>query len=161
MELLIVIPALNEQESIASTINRCIGAKEHIMNGTAVTKISITVVSDGSTDDTEKIANRYKKDIKVIAYEENRGYGAALKAGFASSDSELVGFIDADGTCDPMFFADLCKLIDDGADIALGSRLHKGSAMPAHRKFGNRLFASMMSIFSSSKAVAASGCRML
>jgi glycosyltransferase involved in cell wall biosynthesis len=115
-----------------------------------VTEVAITVVSDGSTDRTAEIASRYADQINLIVFGTNRGYGAAIKAAWSESDAELLGFLDADGTCDPQFFARLCAtLTAKGADVVLGSRLNADSEMPAVRRLGNVMFASLMSVFAS------------
>ena len=107
-----MIPALNEEESIGGTIQRCLDAREHIRHVGRVRDIQIVVVSDGSTDRTAEIARSFAdrdSAVRVIVFEQNRGYGAAIKEGFARSSGELVAFLDADGTCDPTVFADLCR----------------------------------------------------
>jgi len=63
----------------------------------------VIVVSDGSTDRTEEIARRYQA-VTVLGFDRNRGYGAAIQSGFAVARGDWVGFLDADGTCDPAFF---------------------------------------------------------
>src|SRR5882724_6199595 len=121
MKLDIVIPALNEEDSIERIIQDCIKAADIIKNRSKVTDVGIIVVSDGSTDRTVSIAQKFVPQIQLVIFEKNRGYGAAIKEGWEKSDAELLGFIDADGTCNPLFFADLCNLIiEDGADIAVG-----------------------------------------
>ena len=109
MKLLIVIPALNEEQSIESIIRRSLEARAHIMQHSPVTAVDITVVSDGSTDRTVERARGYTDSVKLIVFEQNRGYGAAIKEAWQQSDADLLGFLDADGTCDPQFFADLCR----------------------------------------------------
>ncbi|MCR4412124.1 MAG: glycosyltransferase family 2 protein [Thermoguttaceae bacterium] len=141
--LSIVIPALNEEEAIGSTIARCLDAVEAI-RASGVASVEILVVNDGSTDRTSEIARSFE-GVQVIDLPENRGYGAALQEGFRRASGTLLGFLDADGTCDPRFFAALCgTAIRDGADMVLGSRLGPGSHMPAVRKFGNRCFALLL-----------------
>jgi len=141
MQLSIVIPAYNEEAAIAAIIESCLAAREAIVEQTPVDEVEIIVVSDGSSDDTEQIAGGYEPGIRVIAYPDNRGYGAALKTGFAAARGELVSFLDADGTCDPLYFVPLVnKLIEENADIAIGSRMGPDSEMPAVRRLGNRIF---------------------
>src|SRR6266571_7484323 len=111
MKLLIAIPALNEEESIASVIQRALEARAHIIHHSAVTAVDITVVSDGSTDRTVQRALEFKGEIKCIVFPKNRGYGAAIKQAWIESDADLLGFLDADGTCDPRFFAELCRCL--------------------------------------------------
>ena len=149
MKLSVVIPALNEQQSIESIINRTLDARQYIYENSPITDLEITVVSDGSTDKTVEIASRYTDRIRLIIFEKNRGYGAAIKEGWNQSTGELLAFLDADGTCDPRFFADLARLMEkENADVVLGSRLNKNSEMPAIRRFGNTLFSVFLSVVS-------------
>jgi glycosyltransferase involved in cell wall biosynthesis len=151
LKLLIAIPALNEEDSIESIIVRSLKARETIIARSPVTDVDITVVSDGSTDRTVEIARQYADRIHLIVFERNRGYGAAIKEAWEQSDAELLGFLDADGTCDPVFFSDLSNaVVGQDADVALGCRMTRESRMPAIRRIGNRLFASMLTILSSS-----------
>ncbi|MGA2940211.1 MAG: glycosyltransferase, partial [Syntrophobacteraceae bacterium] len=78
--LTIVIPALNEENAIGDTIERCLAARESIIRNTPIREVAIIVVSDGSTDRTAEIALSYES-VDVIAYEKNLGYGAAIKRG--------------------------------------------------------------------------------
>jgi glycosyltransferase involved in cell wall biosynthesis len=163
MKLLIVIPALNEEKNIDTIISRSLNARAAITVNSPVSEVEIIVVSDGSTDRTVEIAGRYSDRIKLIVFEKNRGYGAAIKEGWANSDADLLGFIDADGTCEPEFFADLCRAIErDRSDIALGNRLHAQSRMPLIRRVGNFIFAHMLTFFSAVKVRdTASGMRVV
>jgi len=162
-KLLIVIPALNEEDSIASTIERCLAAAPEITAATGVRAVDVTVVSDGSTDKTVEIASRYLEWINLIIFEKNKGYGAAIKEAWRRSDAELLAFLDADGTCDPRFFVPLCSVVlRDGVDVALGCRLNTDSKMPMLRRVGNTLFASLLSALSSSRVRdTASGMRVV
>jgi glycosyltransferase involved in cell wall biosynthesis len=163
MKLLIVIPALNEEQSIESIIRRSLEARAHIMQHSPVTAVDITVVSDGSTDRTVERARRYTDSVKLIVFEQNRGYGVAIKEAWQQSDADLLGFLDADGTCDPQFFADLCRiLVNERADVALGCRLNQASKMPLVRQVGNRMFAALLRTLSSSRVRdTASGMRVV
>ncbi|MBI1899575.1 MAG: glycosyltransferase family 2 protein [Planctomycetia bacterium] len=149
MKLLIAIPALNEEQSIRSIIERCLAAKREITSGSPVREIDVTVVSDGSTDRTADIAREYLGRIHLIAFERNRGYGAAISEAWRQSDADLLGFLDADGTCDPRLFARLCRdLIERDADVVLGCRMHPQSKMPLLRRAGNLFFAWLLTLFS-------------
>ena len=163
MKLLIAIPALNEEESIADTVSRALDARKEIVASTPVTDVEVTVVSDGSTDGTVEKARSFGDQIHLIVFPENRGYGAAIQEAWRQSDAELLSFLDADGTCDPRFFAPLCnRLFDDHADVVLGCRLHSGSQMPLVRRIGNAIFATIMSLFSLSRVRdTASGMRVV
>jgi len=163
MKLLIAIPALNEEDSIQSIIERSLAARDYIRRNSPVDEVEITVVSDGSTDRTVELARQYSDRIKLIVFPQNRGYGAAIKEAWRQSDADLLGFLDADGTCDPKFFAPLCEqAIHDGADVVLGCRLNRDSQMPRIRRLGNVIFAALLSVFSSSRVRdTASGMRVV
>jgi glycosyltransferase involved in cell wall biosynthesis len=163
MKLLIAIPALDEEESIEAIIERTLAARDYIVAHSPVTEVLITVVSDGSTDRTVERATPYVGAINLIVFPKNKGYGAAIKEAWSRSDAELVGFLDADGTCDPKFFAPLCAAAESqGVDVVLGCRLNKDSQMPPIRRVGNFLFATALSLFSSSRVRdTASGMRVI
>jgi glycosyltransferase involved in cell wall biosynthesis len=164
--LSIVIPALNEEDSIASTVQRCLAARERIVRVGGIRDLEVIVVSDGSTDRTAEIARGLADahpNVRVIVFEQNKGYGAAIKEGFRQSSGSLVAFLDADGTCDPNYFGELCHAVgEQGAAIALGSRMGRGSEMPRVRRLGNRLYALLLGSLSG-RAVTdtASGMRVL
>ena len=162
MKLLIAIPALNEEGSIQSIIRRSLAARAYITAKSPVTEVAITVVSDGSTDRTVEYASQFP-EINLIVFEKNRGYGAAIKEAWRKSDADLLSFLDADGTCDPNFFADLCNtLVREDADVVLGCRLNAQSKMPLIRRIGNMIFASILTVFSSKRVRdTASGMRVV
>ena len=146
--LTIVIPALNEEEAIGDTLRRCLDARDEIRTGAGLERVEVVVVSDGSSDRTEEIALGFDQ-VSVLAFDRNRGYGAAIKAGFAYGSGDLVGFLDADGTCDPRVFGPLCRALErEEADVALGARMTSESEMPWVRALGNRLFAWMLGVLS-------------
>jgi hypothetical protein len=160
--LSIVIPALDEEQAIGSSIARCLAARESIVASGAVDRVEILVVSDGSTDRTEAIACGFE-EVTVLAFDANRGYGAAILTGFAHASGELLAFLDADGTCDPRYFADLCRALDEQqADVVLGSRMGQDSAMPLVRAIGNAVFAWILGTLSRKRIRdTASGMRVL
>ncbi len=162
MRLSIVIPALNEEGAIGSIIERSLAARPTIVQNSPVSEVEIIVVDDGSTDRTAEVAARYD-DVRVISFTKNCGYGAAIKNGFAEGNGELVGFLDADGTCDPRFFATLCSaLMEEDAAVALGSRMGSESHMPWVRRLGNRVYALLLSALSNQVVTdTASGMRVI
>jgi glycosyltransferase involved in cell wall biosynthesis len=144
--LSIVIPALNEEEAIANTISRCLAARAEIAEAGGLRAVEVIMVNDGSTDRTSEIAHGFA-EVKVIDFARNRGYGAAIKEGFREASGSLVGFLDADGTCDPRYFAPMCRIaMEDGADMVLGSRLGPDSKMPGIRRLGNRIYAFLLGV---------------
>jgi len=158
----LVIPALNEEEAIGSTLERALAAREDVLQKTPVRAMHVVFVNDGSTDGTQDIADGYPEVVKV-RFERNKGYGAAIKTGFEATDADLVGFMDADGTCDPRFCAELINnLLKENSDIAVGSRMNGESEMPFLRRLGNFIFARLIGAVSGQTLTdSASGMRVL
>ena len=167
--LSIIIPAYNEEEAIQGTIESCLSAFPVIQRQAQLERIELIVVSDGSTDRTvtiiEALIAEYSDDspIRLIAYQQNKGYGAAIKTGFQAATGDYLGFLDGDGTCDPAFFGALIReMTRKSASIALGSRLHDESSMPLVRRIGNTVFAKLLALLSGTHVRdSASGMRVL
>ncbi len=162
MKLSIIIPAYNEEAAIGQTVERCLEAAETIMTRSPVAGVEIIVVSDGSVDRTAEIAKSFD-NVRVIEFKANRGYGAAIKAGFEAAKGDLLGFLDADGTCDPAQFAPLCRaLVERNADVAIGARMGPGSRMPLLRVIGNRFYALLLGVLAHKQITdTASGMRVI
>jgi len=164
-KLSIIIPAYNEEKAIQSIIERVLAAKEAIIREGQIEDAEVIVVNDGSTDATPEIAKPYadEKRIQLISYRKNRGYGAAIKLGFESASGDLVSFLDADGTCDPLFFIQLLKMRKEtNSDVVIGSRLNPQSEMPLTRKLGNIFYRELVRIISRTKVTdVASGMRII
>ena len=139
MSLSIVIPCLNEVE----TLQKCI---EKIKNNIKKNKIKgeIIVSDNGSTDGSLEIAK--KNNVKVVNVKE-KGYGNVVRAGIKASTSEYIFIADADDSYDfneiPRFY----NKIKNGYDIIQGCRLLSGGgkiekgAMPlSHKYIGNPFF---------------------
>ena len=110
----VVIPAYNEQHAVRATVERVRSA----LHGTQVSH-EIIVVNDGSTDHT--MAEAQGSGARVVSFAENVGYGHALKAGIAASDSDLIAILDADGTYPPDALPDMLRLAAC-ADMVVGDR---------------------------------------
>ena len=117
--LTIVIPALNEEDAIGDTLRRWLEARAHIARESPVRR--------GRGPGRERRIERPHRgdraglpDVTVLAFERNRGYGAAIKTGWEHARGDLLGFLDADGTCDPAVFVGLCRAVGSSADLALG-----------------------------------------
>jgi len=143
--LSVVIPAYNEENGIAEIAERVLAVRESLAS-VGVTELEVLVVDDGSRDRTATIAGNIA-GVRLVCHEKNKGYGAALKTGFAHAKGELIGFLDADGTYPPEYFPQLCVEAMDGSDLVIGSRMAGAkSEMPLTRRIGNFFFAGLLSI---------------
>lgn len=97
---------------------------------------TIIVVDDGSTDDTPYVVARLKERyaaLRCIRHEHNRGYGAALRTGFAASYATGHGFIaffDADRQFQAQDLVTLLtRMIQTDADVVVGNRAHRADSL--------------------------------
>lgn len=157
--LSICIPVYNEEGAIAETLQRCL-AVEGALRAAGVPRIEIIAVDDGSKDRTAEIIGAYD-GVRLIRHERNKGYGAALKTGFAAASYGLVGFLDADATYPPEAFPSLCRQVIAGADLVIGSRMAGADTeMPAVRRLGNFIFANLLTLIGRTRVTdSASGMR--
>ena len=140
----LVIPALNEEKAIGQTLENVLAVRETLINRTEIDEMCIVFVNDGSTDNTQSIAEKYS-DVKKIHLHKNRGYGYAIQQGFLETDAQIVGFMDADGTCNAASFVELINhLLTTESDLVLGSRISPESKMPWLRKLGNAIFSRLI-----------------
>lgn len=123
-EISVFFPAYNEEKNIKNTVLSARIVLEKIAG-----KWEIIIVDDGSKDRTGEIAEelaRKDKRIKVIHHKLNRGYGGALKSGYAAAKYEWVAFSDSDGQFD---FSEITKFIkkqkETKADLVLGVRIRR------------------------------------
>ncbi|MEJ5308877.1 MAG: glycosyltransferase family 2 protein [Anaerolineae bacterium] len=156
--LSVVIPAYNEEDSIAAIVERVLAVEPAL--AAMGLQLELLVVDDGSKDRTAEIVRGYP-GVRLLQHSPNRGYGAALKTGFCAARGDLLGFLDADGTYPPESFPELCQAIKDGADLVVGSRRSGASSdMPFVRKVGNFIWANLVTALSGRSVVdPASGMR--
>src|SRR5919204_184402 len=139
----VVIPALNEAESIVACVRRSIDTmEEHGIRG------EVIVADNGSTDGTPDLARG--AGARVI-YEQRKGYGSAYLAGFASARGRYIVMGDADETYDFAEIARFIEPLEDGADFVMGSRLrgkiHPGAMPWLHRYVGNPVITGLLNLF--------------
>lgn len=138
-EISIVIPAYNEEKAIKSVafgINKII--KKNGINA------EIVIVNDGSQDQTLEIIKKIPF-VRVVNNQVNLGYGAALKAGIRSCDSEFILIADGDAQHNP---EDIVRLYKERKkySMVVGSRTNITSFIRSPPKIMIGIFASYLSV---------------
>jgi dolichol-phosphate mannosyltransferase len=139
---LIVVPTYNERDNVR-------GAAERLLEAAPV---DLLIVDDNSPDGTGAIADELAAAdprIHVIHRAGKLGLGTAYVAGFTwglARDYELLFEMDADGSHDPKYLADMLALADDGADVVVGSRYVPGGGTE-NWGFGRRLISQGGSLY--------------
>ena len=135
----VVVPAYGEQARIADSVRHITAALESVhADGGA----EIVVVDDGSHDATAEQAEA--AGARVVRLSQNRGKGAAVRAGVLAARGRTVAFTDADLAYPPSGLLVLLKQVEAGWDVAAGTRHHSESRELARasllRWFSGRLF---------------------
>jgi glycosyltransferase involved in cell wall biosynthesis len=135
--LLVVVPALNEQDCVGGVVAEI---------RAALPDATIVVVDDGSTDETAAVARAAGASVLVLPF--NVGVGGAMRAGFRYAQSEgfdTVVQIDADGQHDPAEVPALLAALDD-ADVVVGARFagRGGYQVRGPRRWAMRLLAAVL-----------------
>ena len=100
------------------------------------------VVDNGSTDCSGDIARAHGACVVV---EPRRGFGAACWAGLQQSTAEIVCFMDADGSLDPLALPLVAGLVEQGdADLVVARRIADRGAWPLHTRVANRVLAAQL-----------------
>lgn len=101
----------------------------------------ILVIDDGSTDHSRKILEeldaKYDR-LRVILHERNKGYGGALRTGFASASKEWVFYTDGDFQYDVTEITKLIPEMKKDVDVVNGYKISRSD--PIHRRFIGRLY---------------------
>jgi glycosyltransferase involved in cell wall biosynthesis len=129
--MLVIIPALNEEDSIGHVIGRI---------RDAVPQADIMVVNDGSTDGTSQIAGQHGAYVLNLPY--NLGIGSAMQTGFLfarDNGYDVAIQVDGDGQHDPSEIPQLLEDLETGSvDVVVGSRYieERGYITPKIRRLG-------------------------
>lgn len=140
----LIIPAYCESGRVGNVVR---SVRRQVISG-QLPAVDIVVVDDGSPDATALEATA--AGARVVRHPFNLGYGNALHTGYSAairSGYDRVLQMDADGQHDPTMLVRLTEALDNGADIALGSRYlndatsdGKAPASSFARRIGTRLF---------------------
>jgi glycosyltransferase involved in cell wall biosynthesis len=139
-------PAYNEEENVETTVRRALDEIGPLVDGS----IEVLVVDDGSTDRTPELADALAAaDTRVrVHHQANRGYGGALRTGFANARGQLICFSDGDLQFDLREMSRLLDRLDDPAngpvDAVIGWRIKRRD--PPHRIFIAKTYNAVVSV---------------
>jgi glycosyltransferase involved in cell wall biosynthesis len=143
VEVSVVIPCLNEANSIGICVSKAINAFQAVnLRG------EVVVADNGSTDGSIEIAERLGARVVRV---EARGYGSALRAGITAARGAFIVMGDADDSYD---FSEVPRFVEkwrQGNEVVMGNRFRgeiKPGAMPWHHKyFGNPVLSTLLNLF--------------
>lgn len=140
-------PAFNEEENIGAVLEEALETLPRFADD-----FEVIVVDDGSSDRTGEVVAAFAaggragaERVRLVAHEENRGYGEALRSGLAAARGDAVFFTDADRQ---FHLADIERLLEHygPSPFVVGYRLKRSD--PRHRLFVARVYhATLKAVF--------------
>ena len=134
--LSVFFPAYNDSGTIASLVITALQSARKL-----TPDFEVIVVNDGSADKTAEILDELARtypEVRVVHHERNRGYGGALRTGFATASRELVFYTDGDAQYDPSEMELLWRRLDDAVDVVNGYKISRSD--PLHRIVIGRVY---------------------
>jgi glycosyltransferase involved in cell wall biosynthesis len=134
--LTVFFPAYNDSGTIASMVISAV-----LTAGRLTPDFEVLVINDGSRDATPQIADelaRVYPQVRVIHHQVNRGYGGALRSGFANATKDYIFYTDGDAQYDPSEMADLWAARAPGVDMVNGYKISRSD--PLHRIIIGRVY---------------------
>ena len=122
----VFFPAYNDADSIGPLVRDALA-----LLPTLADDYEVIVVNDGSTDRTPVVLDELENElrrVRVIHHASNRGYGGALRTGFANATKELIFYTDGDGQYDVRELARLRPLLTGGVDVVNGYKIQRADA---------------------------------
>jgi len=136
MQIRIVLPAYNEEDSLPHLLNRINDAFNQYKWDARV-----LVVNDGSKDNTLAIAQNFKGDVPVdvLDIQPNSGLANAINSGLRKAidglkDTDIVVTLDADDSQNPFLIQRMAQQIAEGSDLVIASRYQPGARIKGLKK---------------------------
>jgi hypothetical protein len=147
VELTVVMPCLNEAETVATCVRKAVRfIDEHGIDG------EVVVADNGSTDGSQQLATEAGARVVPIA---EKGYGNALMGGIIAARGEYVIMGDSDDSYDFTNLMPFIEKLRGGADLVMGNRfqggIEPGAMPPLHRYLGNPVLSFVGRLFFQSK----------
>jgi glycosyltransferase involved in cell wall biosynthesis len=116
-------PCYNDEATIASMVNLAFVTIDRVgADG------EVIVIDDGSTDESPHVLKELSDEhprLRVVTHEHNRGYGGALRSGFASATLQWVFYTDGDAQFDPAELEQLVEKAGPDVDVVQGYKIRR------------------------------------
>lgn len=125
--LSVFFPAYNDAGTIPSMVLTAQMAARSLTDN-----YEIIVVNDGSQDHTADVLAELERQmprLRVIHHPQNRGYGAALRTGFASAAKEWIFYTDGDAQYNPLELPTLVEALREGVDVVNGYKISRNDPL--------------------------------
>lgn len=151
MKVSIVLPAYNEAKRLRNAVEKI---ENHVRE--LGYDYEIVIAEDGSTDGTDRIAREIAEKnprVKHLHSKERLGRGRALMNAFRNCSGDIVVYMDVDLSTDLKHLKDIVSAIEEGYDVATGSRLMKESVAkrPLKRDLASRVYNFLVRLLLGSK----------
>ena len=134
--LTVFFPAYNDGGTIASLVIAAVQTASRL-----TPDFEVLVINDGSADSTAEVIDelaRVYPQVRAIHHEKNRGYGGALRSGFASAAKDWIFYTDGDAQYDPRELTRLWEKRSDSVDLVNGYKISRSD--PLHRIVIGRIY---------------------
>lgn len=129
-EVLVVLPAYNEEENIGELLRQI----QYALEQDSKINYKVFVVNDGSVDNTQAIVEEMSKTIpiEILVHPVNLGLGATIRDGLYravqySNKNDIIITMDADATHNPGLILRLIRMVIEGHDVVIASRFQPGA----------------------------------
>ncbi len=128
--LTIFFPCYNDSATIAEMV-----ILAHEVARSITDDFEVIVIDDGSSDSSrlilEELTEQYPGTLKLVFHEKNKGYGGALRSGFANATKEWIFYTDGDAQYDVRELTNLVEKVSDDIDVVQGYKIKRHD--PWHR----------------------------
>ncbi|MGA2268695.1 MAG: glycosyltransferase family 2 protein [Bryobacteraceae bacterium] len=122
--LSVFFPAYNDAPSLPALVRKTLATLER-----HVADYEVIVVNDGSRDGTAEVLEELRREhspwLRVVTHAHNRGYGGALRSGFAAAQKDFVFYTDGDGQYDTGELPRLLELAGSATGLVNGYKLER------------------------------------
>ena len=133
----VFFPAYNDAGTITSMVITSLLTLRELTDD-----YEVIVINDGSQDHTpevlDELARVYPDEVRIVHHPQNRGYGGALRSGFAAATKEWLFYTDGDAQYDPRELKNLAELAGDQVDFINGWKIERND--PLHRVIIGRIY---------------------